>query len=511
VMTGTGLDHLEPVTRDRMLRIIREWQDGVNPEALRYLVCVSCSKKVLKCESEWVEGDSLDLCLLVNESLSESVLPTDYDLDVYMRAILNVKGLEDPRNLWRIRLCRKCLSSLRNGNMPKFALANHLYYGYDRLPPEVKNVFDAATIFDRMLVCKARCNSICCRFNVGGDSQSDKTGVDANNVLKNSRKGVRGNVMVAPLNVIKMSRLLPPSRDIQRDTMCAVFVGGSLPSRTNVHLFRPVLVRKSRVKTMITFLLSCNPHYRAIGDVAFSQSNLDNLFEGSGDEGVPAVAEIGHIRINDAIDGATCDYTPRNIDSAVESGEDELLLENVGYTDGDCSPMNYRDMKSVALEVCLMGKPFIASGVGGQPLPDFYHPSILTWLFPHLDPWGIGGFHHPDRRIKVGMEEQLRHLMMIDNSPFERDTEFAFVFHNVVRKAAVSSSLRFRVPFKTHQRVVRELLAVNPDVLRIMVSEYKSDPYFKPVDEAQCRLFRLLASLAMVAKHVPGSAPIATT
>ena len=498
-------DHLAPVTRERMCRIICEWQNSVNPDALRHLVCASCSKRVMNDESEYVEGTSVDLRLLRNESLSESLLPDDYDLVVYKRAILNVKGLEDSRSLRKVRFCKRCLSSLRGGKMPKFALANSLYYGYRCLPVDVKMAFDESTLFDRMLVCRARCNSICCRFNLGDDGQDDRAAIDPSNVLKNTRKGIRGNVMVAPLNTIKMNKVLPPSSNVVKDTMCAVFLGKSLPSRDSVHIFRPVLVRKSRVKTMIAFLLSRNQHYQSDGGVTFSQSNLNGLFNGVADEGVPIVAEVGHIKVNEAIDGATSDYTPRNLGTVVDEDEDELLIENVGYTDGDCSPMNYREMKSVALERCLMGKPFIASGVGGQPIPDFYHPSVLTWLFPHLDPWGIGGFHHPGRKIRIGMEEQLCHLMMIDDSPFERDTEFAFVFHNVVRKATVSSSLRFRVPFKTHQRIVRDLLAVDLNVLKDMSNESKRDPYFKPVTESQKRLFKLLASLAMVAKHIPGS------
>jgi len=500
---GFKTEHLEPVSRDRMSRIIREWQNNINPNVLRHLVCASCSRKVLAYDSEYVGGESVDLCLLRNDMLSSMVSPTHYDFFLYKRAFLNVKGLEDPHCIRRVRLCKKCLNSLRNKKMPKFALANHLYYGYNRLPDDVKRAFDDASLFDRMLICRARCNSVCCRFNVG-DGSGDKGPVDPSNVLKNSRKGVRGNVMVAPLNTIKMNKILPPASNVIKDTMCAVFVGRSLPSRASVHFFRPVLVRKSRVKIMISFLLSYNRHYSSDGEVSFSQSNLESLFGGTGDEGVPAVAEVGQIKVNDAIQGAISDYTPRNLDGAV-GDDNELLMENVGYTDGDYSPMNYREMKSIALERCLMGKPFVASGVGGQPIPDFYHPSILAWLFPHLDPWGIGGFHHPDRKVRISMEEQLSHLMMIDDSPFERDTEFAFVFHNVVRKAAVSSSLRFRVLFKTHQRIARELLAVDVDILKAMSRECKRDPHFKPVDETQRRIFQLLASLAMVAKHIPGS------
>ena len=465
----SGVDYLEPLSRCRAAAIIREWQHDMKIDDMHQYVCAACSKKVGSTDSHYIEGNSIDLTLLRNDSLPEKIIPNSYDLNVYKRVILNVKGLEDPWTLRRIRLCRKCRSSLRGSKMPKFALCNWLYYGYDRLPAAVKDAFDTASLFDRMLVCRARCNSICCRFNVDGDDTFVTTASDSRNVLLNSRKGVRGNVMVAPLDTLKMNEALPPSSRALRDTMCALFVGRSLPNRLNVHKYQPVLVRKSRVKTMIQFLLANNKHYSEQENIHFDQKNLEALFDGNEDVGVPAVAELGQVKMTGAIENLTSDYTPRNIDSSTICDlEDEIMIENVGYTDGDHSPVNYREMKALALERCLLGKPFIASGIGSQLIPDFYHPSILTWLFPHLDPWGLGGFHHPNRKIKISMEEQLSHLMLIDNSPFEKDNEFAFVFHNVIRKAQVSSSLQFRVPFRTHQRIVRELLSVDPVTLNVM-------------------------------------------
>ena len=37
------------------------------------------------------------------------------------------------------------------------------------------------------------------------------------------------------------------------------------------------------------------------------------------------------------------------------------------------------------------------------------------------------------------MAEQLKHLLMVDNSPFERDPNFAFIVYNMVTKKSVFS------------------------------------------------------------------------
>jgi len=503
------MGHLDPLDDAQKLTIISDWQNKVNTENLRFCICAVCAKKLVISMTVLVDGNLIDLSLLRNDLLPLALAPTQYNFHVYKRALLNPKGLRNLDMVGLMRICVKCNTSLRNGNMPKFALANWLYYGLGNLPHSVKEAFESSTIFDRMLTSRARTNNICCRFNIGGNSAATVTGNSAEkaDILSNARKGLRGNVMVAPLDVVRMNEVLPPSSSTIRDTMCAVFVGNCVPSRTTINKFSPILVRKSRVKTIIQFLLSFNPYYQPTQDFQFSQYNLDSLFNTVEEEGVPASVTIGHLPMNDAIAVSASDYTPRNEDDAgpLDPVADKILMENVGYTDGDDTPASYRAMKIMALGHCLQGRPFLASGKGNRPVPDFRNPAIMTWLFPHLDPWGIGGFYHPRRMVKISMEEQVSHLLMVDDSPFERDTEFAFVFYNVIRKAAVTKSLRFTVPFKTHKRIIADLLRVDPVILAHLNRECTRDALYRPVNEEEQLAFRLLASLGTIARHIPGS------
>ena len=117
-------------------------------------------------------------------------------------------------------------------------------------------------------------------------------------------------------------------------------------------------------------------------------------------------------------------------------------MENVGYTSGDKSPVSYRDMKLRALSHCLNGGRFIRSQAGDTFVPDFHNPALLTWLFPHLDPWGIGGFHHPARVDPISMDEQLRYLLQRADGRFQRDPDFAFVYFNILHATVYSSGSR---------------------------------------------------------------------
>lgn len=492
-------DHLAPLDLDTKITTIKEWQEAMSTKRLKLVVCAVCSRRVAISLSSWVAGSEIQFSLLRNDSLPNEVLPKNYDMDIYEGAILNVKGLEFTHQIGHLRLCSDCKDALDDDQMPKYALSNWLYYGLGSLPDDVGMAFRQATVFDRMMICRARSNSVVCRFNSGGEHLEG-------DAVSRARKGIRGNVVVAPLDVIQMNTVIPPPPEVIYDTMCAVFVG-STPTTANITKYSPILVRKLRVKTMIQFLLDKNPHYIPSDSFSYSPSNLQYLLNSTADQGVPAAVRIGNIPANDAIESSTSDYTPRNIDSQTydPSSIPEILMENVGYTEGDDSPLSYKKMKAVGLERCLTGKPVVIVRPGSQYVPDIQNPSILTWLFPHLDPWGIGGFYDLRRKIKLTMQEQVAYLLSVDDSPFERDPEFAFVFYNVIRKAMVSNTLRFTVPYKTHASLFSEVLAVDPVVLADLNTKCYKDPAYRPVNDEERKAFRLLSSIKMVARHVPGS------
>ena len=129
---------------------------------------------------------------------------------------------------------------------------------------------------------------------------------------------------------------------------------------------------------MLQFLIHHNYHYNKYkGFKGFSERNLQQLFESKDDEGVPCFVQIGNIPPNEAIDASTSDLTSGNNDDA-PTGEHDILMENMGYTMGDDSPLAYRKMTATAVERCLRGKPYVAAVSGSWPLPDMNNPNILS-------------------------------------------------------------------------------------------------------------------------------------
>ena len=492
---------LEVASRELRHAIVREWEQAMSMAALSESVCAACGRSVRTQAITLVRPGKVDFSLLRNEYLPEHILPTTYSRTSYDGAILHPKGLQrrDVRGpLWLCDSCRKDLVDRRR--MPRFALANWLYYGHDRLPASVREAFAKSTQVERMLVSRARMSKISFRFSETPGHYLYGT------TPQTSQRYMKGNIAIHPQDVTHLNDFLPPSNDVIRDTLCAVFVGKSEPTRDNIEKLSPVLVRKSRVKTLVTFLTENNEHYAPEGRFrGFSQANLDELF-GPGtvgqDAGVPCAMEIGRLEPNVATSAATENYVP-----GVDGPEDhsELLMENVGYIDNDDAMISHREMKMAAVSHCLRGGQFILSQAGSRFVPEFENPSLLTWLFPHLDPWGVGGFFDPRREHKLSLEQHLKYLLSVDGSPFRDDPDFAFVFYNIMQKRSVFESAAFRVNASQRDRVVRELLAVDVHILDSLAKKFEIDRHYKPEDPKERRLMGLLARVNAISHDLPGS------
>ncbi|KAI0715423.1 hypothetical protein C8Q76DRAFT_768386 [Earliella scabrosa] len=272
-----------------------------------------------------------------------------------------------------------------------------------------------------------------------------------------------------------------------------------MPKLKTIRKLSPVLARKSTVRTIIEFLIANNPYYAC--DTTFhglSLDNLNSLFdedEADQDEAVPCAMGIGFIADSEGGSGASADYTGRNEEVDVPHPGQDILMENVGYTCGDDSPVSYRSMKMKALYHCLDGGRFIRSSSGDRFIPDFENPN----------PWGIGGFHHPNRQIPITMEEQLKYLLSTFKSPFERDADFAFVYFNILQKKHVCDSVRFRVKASQQRTMVEQLLSVDKTLLNRLIETFKQDPSYRTQTVEETSLVALVNRLGTVLHNLPGT------
>ncbi|KAI9069268.1 hypothetical protein FKP32DRAFT_1641248, partial [Trametes sanguinea] len=482
--------------------IIAEWEQAMSTSASLEIVCAACGRDTPPSRILTVNAHKIDFSLLRNDELPEHVLPTSYARSAYHGAILHPRGLTTLDVLGDVRLCKECSVQLYQGRMPKFALANWLYYGHERLPGDVRAAFNVSTHVERMLVSRARASRISYKFSQLPGHYLE--GTDP----RISQSCVKGNIAVHPQDATHLNSVLPPANDIIRDSICAVFVGETKPTRETIEKLKPVLVRKSRVKRMIEFLTANNPWYAPSHQFAgMSQQNLDTLF-GPGtahlDQGVPCAMEIGHIPLSDAVKAATDDYVPGR-DDELRPKDDDMLMETVGYIDSDDSPVDYSTMSLRALKHCLNGGTFLKSQAGSQLIPDFENPQLLSWLFPHLDPWGIGGFYDSRRRVKLSLDQQLKYLLMVNGSPFRCDPDFAFVYYNIRQKRAVFDSITFRVAASEREFVIHQLLSVDVKRVDKLIAEFKVNPHYQPSAPEDIAIVRLLMKVNTVAHDLPGS------
>ncbi|KAG2084536.1 uncharacterized protein F5147DRAFT_748796 [Suillus discolor] len=260
--------------------------------------------------------------------------------------------------------------------------------------------------------------------------------------------------------------------------MCVVFSGQKeWPSCDTVKQLRPILVTKSRVRILIEFLITNNPWYQKSG-VAYSPRNMDSLFDNVDadvDCSVPATLEVCHLPRG----GDTPDST---FDVPEDDASEDIVMEAVGFTQGDHSSQSREKMKLHALAYVLDRKCFLLSRTGVSFIAD-NDPGLMSYLFPHIDPWDIGA--------------QVRNLLLQDDSPFRKDTNFAFICWNMIQKREIICASQ-------QQSLVRELKDVGPS-LTALAEKWTCSIHEKPSTTQEKKAACILRRLQSSTKNLRGS------
>ncbi|KIO04909.1 hypothetical protein M404DRAFT_142351, partial [Pisolithus tinctorius Marx 270] len=248
----------------------------------------------------------------------------------------------------------------------------------------------------------------------------------------------RGNIAILPQDVTGLRHVLPPSVDDVKDTLCVVFCSRKFrPTKEALVQFHPVLVSKSNIEIMINFLIAENQWYKLWG-VRFDHANLESLLQGCEDVVPVQGMQITHL-LSSSSDVNGSDHDWHDLCG-------ELVMENVAYMMGDHSSQSCQTMKAQAMAHALGHGQFVSSTSGSQLVNDS-NPYLMSALFPHLDPWGIGSFNPPERSKvqQIPLERQVKNLLNQANSPFVRDCSFAFVCWNLVQKREAQENIMFSI------------------------------------------------------------------
>jgi hypothetical protein len=241
---------------------------------------------------------------------------------------------------------------------------------------------------------------------------------------------------------------------------------------------KPILASKTNIDVMIRFLLSQNGYYMVEG-IQYSKDNMGSLFDDkiSGDRGVPS--GVGICCLPDESCTPVTDGAPYDPDA--------LVMEAVGYTVGERTPQDSRNMKVAAVAWCLDKKNFVKMQSGSKFISD-RNPGLLTFNVPNFDPWGIGGFYEPNRTDAqyITFERQVRNLLLQWDGSFQRDPNFAYVCWNIIQKQEVNNHARFRAD-ASHSSIVENVQEMGP-LLTDLIGKWELNPKAKPSNAAEKNL-----------------------
>jgi hypothetical protein len=248
---------------------------------------------------------------------------------------------------------------------------------------------------------------------------------------------------------------------------------------------------------MVEFLVSSNEWYMSNG-ITYSQANMDDLFSNADADDDAGVLQ--HMQIIHVSDTAS----PEDINW--QEFQETMLTENVAYTEGDYSLCSREAMKVHTLAHALEHKPFIQSHAGSSYISDG-HFGLMAYMFPHFDPWGIGGFHHPGRNISrtLSFESQVKCLLRQSDSRFAQDNNFAFICWNMLQKQAVSTCNTFSVHAKCRRDLSEQLLAVAPHMTEI-ANKWEKDLFSTALTHEEKSVLSLLRPINLTSKILRGSA-----
>ncbi|KAG2744810.1 hypothetical protein P692DRAFT_201841410 [Suillus brevipes Sb2] len=461
----------------------------MDSQSLKRGCCAVCAHNLCAKDLRCVAVEKVPLDLLQNDCLPEHTLPQTYDFELCCRAILCW-------SLDEVYMCCSCHSALicKSPHQPVNSLANFQYYGHQRLPVHVREAFSSASIYDLMLVSRARASQVTHYYTYKPSLTLFWSSEEA------SQRYNKGNVAVRPQHATELSNLLPPNHDELQDAMCVIFSGQKeIP---------PILVTKSRVKILIDFLIESNFWYQHSGMV-YSQANMDALFDEvdrEADVSLPRALAMCHLPTGGQAsteEGFSDRYVEDTHSGPVQISD--IVMESVGYTEGDHSAQSREKMKLHALAHVLDRKKFLLSRTGSKFVADD-DPGLMSYLFPHLDPWSIGGFNHSGRTVQqhISMKAQVRNLLRQDDSPFRHDPHFAFICWNMIQKREISTNTTFRISSSLQRNLANELRDIAPS-LTTLANKWNNSVDEKPCTTQEKRAARILRRLQASTKSLRGS------
>ena len=164
-----------------------------------------------------------------NEPLEDYVLPI-IDDENNTKLLLSKGGVSINQD---VVCCNTCLTSLKKDKLPKFSIANNFQIG--KTPIELTGL----TLAEKLLISKYRPKMYVVKLRASGGPQTQQ-------------RGLKGNTITFPQDIVKIATTLPANPDILVDHIRVVFIGKRKP--TPEMLKKVLTVRRNKVYDALNFL-----------------------------------------------------------------------------------------------------------------------------------------------------------------------------------------------------------------------------------------------------------------
>jgi hypothetical protein len=318
-------------------------------------------------------------------------------------------------------ICEKCRKCVRQGKIPRNALANGLWLG--AIPEELSSL----KFVERMLIARVHVNSCFVRVAVSG------------------LKKMTSHVIAFESPVPKVYHSLPPPIEDVEEILAILFTGPCSPTERD-YACTPLLVRRSFVARALEWLKLNNMYYADI-DIAY-----DELARYP--ESVPPVSIEYRHSLTTKLEEGTSSFD-NGVKEGVEDGECPFVVH--GLMGDQYKTMSVEALKGIALMHWSNGGGALVISHSASSKSIYNNPGLYPQVFPWLFPYGLSGIGTTDLSDKA----HKYHLLMYHDKRFQRDPTFPFVaFSHQQLKAATSASFLLADSSKFYD-IANRLLSVN--------------------------------------------------
>jgi hypothetical protein len=268
----------------------------------------------------------------------------------------------------------------------------------------------------------------------------------------------RGNIITFPQNPVQLLDILPniPSSE----TIQILFIGKSQP--TMVDLKKLFNVRRQKIEHALKWLIANNHLY------AHCKISRDNLLSLPEDD-VPNfvlnnIERVLSDDLNFQEPKGYCDINANSSEILNNDPGDSIELDSMALIEtNDAINLELLDKLVLLKQKMKNGdkqkhifKNIITIPHGEKPLNEINNPTLILSSYPHLFPYGIGGFNNPNRKKKLSIREHLKYLLEQDDLKFAQDKTFQCVIFNQIQRAEARQRVFLMLKKKNFSTFVNE-------------------------------------------------------